>query len=65
MDISPTFEEAQKKRAKRRLSDEKMVARRRVSRREMQERNSWFQVPHQVQVLNIRAFARGLVAARA
>lgn len=65
MDISATFEEAQKKRAKRRLLDAAMIAKRRVSRREMQERNSWFQAPQRVQMLNIRAFARGLVAARA
>ena len=65
MDISPTFEEAQEKRAKRRLLDVAMVARHRVSRRELQVRNSWFQPPQQVQILNNRAFARGLVAAKA
>jgi hypothetical protein len=65
MDISPTFKEAQKKRAKRRLLDVAMVVRDRVSRRELQVRNSWFKPPQQVQILNTRAFARGLVAAKA
>jgi len=64
MHISRTFKQAQRKRARRRLLDVTMVARDRVSRREWQTHNSWFQSPRHVQILNLRAFARGVAAAR-